>query len=109
MGKPKTKRLFGIFRRRWENDIKMYLKGIKREGVDWLKVGMSGEGCYRPSNEPSSYVQTCGICRLAEDLLVSQQVLFTGVVCCRNVGTVCYIILQAISCQRPGTTLTLPL
>jgi len=64
-------------------------------------------GCCRLGNEPSSYGKTCGIYRLAEDLLVSQAILFRRVVCCRNVGTVCYMILRAISCQRPGTKLTL--
>jgi hypothetical protein len=81
---------------------------IKREGVDWLQVEMSREGLCRLGNEPSSYGKTCGIYRLAEDLLVSQAALFHGVVCCRNVGTVCYVILQVISCQRPGTKLMLP-
>jgi hypothetical protein len=47
--------------------------------VDWLRVGMSGKGCYRPGNGPSGYVKTCGIYRLAEDLLVSQAVPFHGV------------------------------
>lgn len=83
VGKPKTKRLFGRLRRRRENNIKMHLKGIKRERVDWLNVGMSGkrENCCRPGNEPSGYVKTCGIYRLAEDLLVTKAVLFHGVVC----------------------------
>jgi len=80
---------------------------VGRAVVDWLQIGMSREGCCRLGNEPSSYGKTCGICRLAEDLLVSQAILFHGVLCCRNVGTVCYMILQAISCQRPGTKLTL--
>jgi hypothetical protein len=54
--------------------------------MDWLKVGKSGEGCCcRSGNGPSGYAKTCGIYRLAEDLLVSQAVLFHGVVCCRNV------------------------
>lgn len=101
MGKPKTKILFGRLRHRRENNIKMYVKGIKREDLDWLKAGMGGEGFCRPGNEPSVYVKTCGIYRLAEGLLVSQAVLFHGVVRCRNVGTVCDMILQAISCQRP--------
>lgn len=100
MGRLKTKRLFGRLGRRRENNIKMYVKRIKRENVDWLKAGMSGEDFCRPGNGPSAYVKTCGIYRLAEGLLVSQAVLFHGVVCCRNVGTVCYMILQAISCQR---------
>jgi hypothetical protein len=70
--------------------------------VKWLMVGMSeGGGCCRAGNEPSGYVKTCGIYRLADDLLASQAVLFHGVVWCRNVGTVCYVIVQAIGCQRP--------
>jgi hypothetical protein len=85
VGKPKTKRLFGRRRRRREDNLTVCLNGIKWEGVNWRKVGMSGGCCFRHGNEPSSYVKTCGIYRLAEDLLASQQVLFNGVVCCRNV------------------------
>jgi hypothetical protein len=33
------KKPHGIFRRRWEDNIKMYLKEVRREGVDWIYLG----------------------------------------------------------------------
>jgi hypothetical protein len=38
IGKPEEKRPHGRPRRRWENNIKMDLKGIGSEGVDWVHV-----------------------------------------------------------------------
>ena len=36
VGKPKGKRPIGRFRRRWEDTIKMNLKSISWEIVDWI-------------------------------------------------------------------------
>lgn len=36
LGKPKRERPLGIYRRRWEDDIKMYVKETRCEGVDLL-------------------------------------------------------------------------
>jgi hypothetical protein len=35
VGKPEGKRPFGIPRHRWEDNIKMNLREIGSEGVDW--------------------------------------------------------------------------
>jgi hypothetical protein len=37
-GNPEGKRPLGIFRRRWEDNIKLYLMEIGLEGVDWIKL-----------------------------------------------------------------------
>jgi len=36
IGKPKGRRPLGRSRRRWEDNIRMDLKGIEWEGVDWI-------------------------------------------------------------------------
>jgi hypothetical protein len=36
--KPEGKRPLGRPRHRWEDNIKMYLKGIGYEGVNWIHV-----------------------------------------------------------------------
>jgi hypothetical protein len=36
VGKPERKRPLGRPRRRWENNIRMDLREIAREGVDWM-------------------------------------------------------------------------
>jgi hypothetical protein len=38
VGKPKGKRPLEKFRNRWKNDIKMYLKEVRWEGVDWINL-----------------------------------------------------------------------
>jgi hypothetical protein len=44
-GKPEWKRPLGRHKRRWEDNIRMYFKEIRWEGVDWiiwLRRGTSG-------------------------------------------------------------------
>jgi hypothetical protein len=36
IGKPGEKRPFGSLRHRWEDIIKLYLRRIGSEGVDWI-------------------------------------------------------------------------
>jgi hypothetical protein len=36
--KPKGKRPLDKSRNRWKNDIKMYLKEVRWEGVDWINL-----------------------------------------------------------------------
>jgi hypothetical protein len=36
--KPEGKRPLGRPRRRWENNIKMYLQELECEGMDWIGV-----------------------------------------------------------------------
>jgi hypothetical protein len=38
VGKPEGKRPLGIPRRRWEDDIKMDLREIGRDGMDWIDL-----------------------------------------------------------------------
>jgi hypothetical protein len=38
IGKPKGKRPFGRPRHRWEDNIKMDLREIRLEGVDWIDL-----------------------------------------------------------------------
>jgi hypothetical protein len=38
-GKPRGKILCGISRRIWENNIKMDLRDIGCESMDWLRIG----------------------------------------------------------------------
>jgi hypothetical protein len=38
VGKPEGKRPLGRPRRRWVGDIKMYLREIGRDGVDWIDM-----------------------------------------------------------------------
>jgi len=38
MGKPEGKRQFGTPRRRWEDNIKMDLKEVDGEGMDWIDL-----------------------------------------------------------------------
>jgi hypothetical protein len=46
VGKPEGKRSLGRPRRRWEDNIKMDLRGIRWGGIDWLiwlRIGTRGE------------------------------------------------------------------
>jgi hypothetical protein len=38
VGKPERKRSFGRFRGRGEDNIRMYLREIRMEAVDWLHL-----------------------------------------------------------------------
>jgi hypothetical protein len=38
VGRPEGKRPLGRPRRRWENNIKMYLQEVGWEGVDWIDM-----------------------------------------------------------------------
>jgi hypothetical protein len=38
VGKPEGKRLFGRLRRRWEDDIRLYLREIGWKILDWIHV-----------------------------------------------------------------------
>jgi hypothetical protein len=38
VGKPEGKRLLGRPRRRWVDDIKMDLRAIERDGMDWIEL-----------------------------------------------------------------------
>jgi hypothetical protein len=38
MGKPEGKRPLGRLRRRWEDNIKMYLQEVKCGDLDWIEL-----------------------------------------------------------------------
>ena len=38
VGKPEGKRPLGRPRRRWENDIKMYLQEVRSGDMDWMEL-----------------------------------------------------------------------
>jgi hypothetical protein len=38
VGKPEVKRPLGRPRRRWVDNIKMYLRGIRWAGMDWIEL-----------------------------------------------------------------------
>jgi hypothetical protein len=43
VGEPEEKRPLGKPRRRWEDNIRMDLKEIGWEGVDWMHVAQDGD------------------------------------------------------------------
>jgi hypothetical protein len=43
VGKPEGKRPLGRPRRRWLNNIKMYLREIGWDGMDWLELAQDGD------------------------------------------------------------------
>jgi hypothetical protein len=45
VGKPGTKRPLGGSRRRWENNIRMDLREIGWEGVDWMHLAEDRDQC----------------------------------------------------------------
>ena len=44
VGKPEGKRQLGRPRRRWENNIKMYLQEVLRGCGDWMGLAHTGTG-----------------------------------------------------------------
>jgi hypothetical protein len=55
VGKPEGKRPLGRPRRRWEDGIRMDLREIGLEGVDWIRLAQDGPvaGCCECGDEPS--------------------------------------------------------
>jgi hypothetical protein len=43
VGKPEGKRPLGRPRRRWEDNIKIYLQEVGCEGIDWIDVAQDRE------------------------------------------------------------------
>jgi hypothetical protein len=56
LGKPEGKRPLGRPRRRWVDNIKMDLREIGCDGVDWLRIGTSGGSCEH-GNETSGSIK----------------------------------------------------
>jgi hypothetical protein len=63
-------------RRRWEKNIKIDLKEILRENMDWIHLGLGEEpvvGSYKHSNEPLGSIKFGEfIDNLSDSLLVKQ-------------------------------------
>jgi len=57
VGKPEEKRPLGRPRLRWEEDIKMDLREIGTDGVNWIRLEFC-EHC----NEPSGSIKKAGCC-----------------------------------------------
>jgi len=56
VGRPEDKRPTGRPWRRWEDNVKMDLKGIGWEGVEWILLAqIRAGGVCENSNEPSGY------------------------------------------------------
>jgi hypothetical protein len=45
LGKPERKRPFGRYRRRWEENIKVYLLVVESESMDVIDVDQDGDRC----------------------------------------------------------------
>ena len=58
VGKPEDNRPAGRYRRRWENNIKMYLKEMGSQVVKWIRLAQSTDKCER-GNQPSGSIK-CG-------------------------------------------------
>jgi len=43
VGKPEGKRPFGRHRRRWKDNIKVYLQDVGCEGIDWIDLAKDGD------------------------------------------------------------------
>jgi hypothetical protein len=43
VGKPKGKRLLGRLRHRWEDNIKMYLRNVGWDDMDWINLVQNGD------------------------------------------------------------------
>jgi hypothetical protein len=50
LGKPEGRRLLRRPRRRWENNIRMYLREIGWEGVDWMHLALDRSQWWTPVN-----------------------------------------------------------
>jgi hypothetical protein len=43
VGKPEGKRPVGRLRRMWVDDIKIYLREIRWDGMDWIDLAQDGD------------------------------------------------------------------
>jgi len=74
VGRPEGKRPLGIPRRKWENNMKMYLQEVGWKvltGLIWLRIG-TGVGSCECGNEIFGFHNKRGISWLAKDLLSYQ-------------------------------------
>ena len=60
VGKPEGKRQLGRHRRRWEDNIKMYLQEVGCGGMNWMELAqcrVQVAGTYECGNEPSGSIK----------------------------------------------------
>ena len=50
IGKPEGKRLLGRSRRRWKDNIKLYLQDVRCGGMDWIKLAQDRDRWRAPVN-----------------------------------------------------------
>jgi hypothetical protein len=65
VGRHRGKRLLGRSRRRWEDDIKMDLREIGIDGVNWIRLAQDKDpvlGFCEHSNDPSVSINKAGCC-----------------------------------------------
>jgi hypothetical protein len=54
--KPEGTKRLGRPKRRWEDNIRMDIKEIRWEGMDWIHL-CQDRGCCEHGNEPSGYIK----------------------------------------------------
>ena len=59
VGKPEGMRPLGRPRRRWEDNIKMYLQEVVCGGMDWIELAQYRDRWWTLVNEPSGSIK-CG-------------------------------------------------
>jgi hypothetical protein len=69
--KPEGKQPLGSHRHRWDDNIKMDLKAVGREGKEWIHLAQSTNECQVFVNTTISVSQNVG--RLSEKLLTQEQ------------------------------------
>jgi hypothetical protein len=57
VGKSEGKKPLGTPRRRWVDNIKMDLREIECDGVDWIGLAWLGIGTSEQLNEPSGSIK----------------------------------------------------
>jgi hypothetical protein len=57
LGKPEGKRPMGRLRRRWDDNIKMYLQEVECGGMDWIELAQDRDRWGALVNEMMNY---CG-------------------------------------------------
>jgi hypothetical protein len=57
MGKTEKKRPLVRLRSRWEDNIRIDIKGIGCESVDWIHLAQDRDGSQEYGNEPSYFIK----------------------------------------------------
>jgi hypothetical protein len=57
MGKPEGKRPLGRPRRRWLDNVKIYLREIGWDGMDWIDLAQDRAQTFEHGDEPSGSIK----------------------------------------------------